>query len=108
MTVYAYVRVSTIQQANDGDSLVAQVKQVLDYASSQGLDLKETDFFVEKGVSGGQEFTHVQKVLGFLLVSTLVISLFFQSWIVALGVQGTLLTSFTRLRKRAFQFTHST
>ena len=56
MTVYAYARVSTIQQANDGDSLDAQVKQVLGYASSRGLVLNETDVFVEKGVSGGQEF----------------------------------------------------
>ena len=56
MTVYAYARVSTIQQANDGDSLEAQVKQVLGYASSRGLELHETDVFVEKGVSGGQEF----------------------------------------------------
>ena len=51
MTVYAYARVSTIQQANDGDSLDAQVKQVLGYASSRGLVLNETDVFVEKGVS---------------------------------------------------------
>ena len=56
MTVYAYARVSTIQQANDGDSLDAQVKQVLGYASSRGLELLEKDVFVEKGVSGGQEF----------------------------------------------------
>lgn len=56
MTVYAYARVSTIQQANDGDSLDAQVKQVLGYASSRGMELLEKDVFVEKGVSGGQEF----------------------------------------------------
>ena len=56
MTVYAYARVSTVQQANDGDSLDAQVKQVLGYASSRGLELLEKDVFVEKGVSGGQEF----------------------------------------------------
>lgn len=56
MTVYAYARVSTLQQANDGDSLEAQVKQVLGYASSRGLELHEDGVFVEKGVSGGQEF----------------------------------------------------
>lgn len=56
MTVYAYARVSTIQQANDGDSLDAQVKQVLGYASSRGLELLEDAVFVERGVSGGQEF----------------------------------------------------
>lgn len=56
MTVYAYARVSTLQQANDGDSLEAQFKQVLGYASSRGLELHEDAVFVEKGVSGGQEF----------------------------------------------------
>jgi putative DNA-invertase from lambdoid prophage Rac len=56
MTVYAYARVSTVQQANDGDSLDAQVKQVLGYASSRGMELLEKDVFVERGVSGGQEF----------------------------------------------------
>jgi DNA invertase Pin-like site-specific DNA recombinase len=56
MTVYAYARVSTLQQANDGDSLDAQVKQVLGYASSRGLELVEDSVFVERGVSGGQEF----------------------------------------------------
>lgn len=56
MTVYAYARVSTLQQANDGDSLDAQVKQVLGYASSRGLELQDDAVFVEKGVSGGQEF----------------------------------------------------
>lgn len=56
MTVFAYARVSTVQQANDGDSLDAQVKQVLGYASSRGLELLEKDVFVERGVSGGQEF----------------------------------------------------
>jgi DNA invertase Pin-like site-specific DNA recombinase len=51
MTVYAYARVSTLQQANDGDSLEAQVKQVHGYASSRGLELHEDGVFVEKGVS---------------------------------------------------------
>lgn len=56
MTVYAYARVSTLQQASDGDSLEAQVKQVLGYASSRGLVLDQEAVFVEKGVSGGLEF----------------------------------------------------
>ena len=56
MTVYAYTRVSTLTQAQDGDSLEAQVRQVLAYASSRGLELSESDVFVERGVSGGQEF----------------------------------------------------
>ena len=56
MTVYAYTRVSTLNQAQDGDSLEAQVRQVLAYASSRALELSESDVFVERGVSGGQEF----------------------------------------------------
>ncbi len=56
MTVYAYTRVSTLTQAEDGDSLETQVRQVLAYASSRALELSEADVFVERGVSGGQEF----------------------------------------------------
>ncbi len=56
MTVYAYTRVSTLTQAQDGDSLEAQVRQVLAYAASRALELTENDVFVERGVSGGQEF----------------------------------------------------
>lgn len=57
MAIYGYVRVSTIQQANEGDSLEAQIKQVTSYASSRGLDLNEGSVFVERGVSGGLEFS---------------------------------------------------
>lgn len=56
MTVYAYARVSTVTQAAEGDSLETQVRQVLAYAASRALDLNEDAVFVEKGVSGGQEF----------------------------------------------------
>jgi len=56
MTVYAYTRVSTVSQAEEGDSLEAQVRQVMGYASSRGLDLRTEHVFVEKGVSGGLEF----------------------------------------------------
>jgi DNA invertase Pin-like site-specific DNA recombinase len=56
MTVYAYTRVSTVSQAEEGDSLETQVRQVLAYAASRALDLCETNVFVERGVSGGQEF----------------------------------------------------
>jgi putative DNA-invertase from lambdoid prophage Rac len=56
MAVYGYVRVSTIQQANEGDSLEAQIKQVTSYALSRGLNLDESCVFVERGVSGGLEF----------------------------------------------------
>lgn len=56
MAIFGYVRVSTVQQANDGDSLEAQIKQVTSYAFSRGLDLDESSVFVERGVSGGLEF----------------------------------------------------
>lgn len=56
MTVFGYVRVSTVQQATDGDSLESQTKQVLSYSISRGLELNENDVFVERGVSGGLEF----------------------------------------------------
>ena len=56
MAVYGYVRVSTIHQANEGDSLEAQIKQVTSYALSRGLSLEESSVFVERGVSGGLEF----------------------------------------------------
>ena len=56
MAVFGYVRVSTVQQANEGDSLEAQIKQVTSYASSRGLELDENSVFVERGVSGGLEF----------------------------------------------------
>ncbi len=56
MTVFGYVRVSTVQQVKEGDSLESQVKQVLSYSLSRGLELNENDVFVEKGISGGSEF----------------------------------------------------
>ncbi len=56
MTVFGYVRVSTVQQATEGDSLDSQTRQVLSYSISRGLELNESDVFVERGVSGGLEF----------------------------------------------------
>lgn len=56
MSVFAYVRVSTVQQADEGNSLDAQTNQVLSYAASRGLKLTLDGVFVEKGVSGGMEF----------------------------------------------------
>jgi DNA invertase Pin-like site-specific DNA recombinase len=56
MTVFGYVRVSTLQQATEGESLETQKKQVLGYAESRGLKLECGDVFIEKGVSGGAEF----------------------------------------------------
>lgn len=56
MTVFGYVRVSTLQQATEGESLETQKRQVLGYAESRGLKLNCEDIFIEKGVSGGAEF----------------------------------------------------
>jgi len=56
MTVFGYVRVSTLQQATEGESLETQKKQVLGYAESRGLKLEPLNVFVERGVSGGAEF----------------------------------------------------
>ena len=56
MAVYGYVRVSTLQQANEGESLETQKKQVISYAESRGLTLVCEDVFIEKGISGGVEF----------------------------------------------------
>jgi DNA invertase Pin-like site-specific DNA recombinase len=56
MTVYGYLRVSTLTQAKEGESLEAQRLQVVSYAMSKGLELPQEQIFVEAGVSGGSEF----------------------------------------------------
>ncbi len=56
MTVYGYLRVSTLTQAKEGESLEAQRLQVTSYAMSKGLQLPPDQVFVEAGVSGGSEF----------------------------------------------------
>lgn len=56
MTVYGYLRVSTLTQAKEGESLEAQRLQVTSYAMSKGLQLPPDQIFVEAGVSGGSEF----------------------------------------------------
>jgi putative DNA-invertase from lambdoid prophage Rac len=56
MPIFAYVRVSTLNQAREGESLEAQRRQVISYAESKGLDLPIENVFVEAGVSGGSDF----------------------------------------------------
>jgi len=56
MTTYGYVRVSTLVQAKEGDSLEAQKRQIISYASSKGYFLEGHNIFIEKGVSGGVGF----------------------------------------------------
>ena len=56
MNVYGYVRVSTVTQAREGESLEAQRRQVTSYAAAKGYELPERCVFVEAGVSGSTEF----------------------------------------------------
>ncbi|MCF8156233.1 MAG: recombinase family protein [Rhodoferax sp.] len=56
MAVFGYVRVSTVTQAREGESLEAQRRQVISYAESHGLQLDSANVFVEAGVSGSIEF----------------------------------------------------
>ena len=50
MAVYGYLRVSTLHQASEGESLDVQRRQVEGWALMQGLEL--ADVFTERGVSG--------------------------------------------------------
>lgn len=50
MAVYGYVRVSTGRQADEGESLPAQQRQIEGYAMMIGLKLDKV--YVERGVSG--------------------------------------------------------
>jgi putative DNA-invertase from lambdoid prophage Rac len=50
MAVYGYCRVSTVKQANEGESLDVQRRQIEGYALMHGLTIAEV--MVEEGVSG--------------------------------------------------------
>ena len=50
MTVYGYTRVSTERQADEGESLDVQRRQIGGYAMMKGLEIGRV--FVERGVSG--------------------------------------------------------
>jgi len=52
MAVYGYARVSTQRQAEEGESLGVQRRQIEGYASMLGLDTPH--LFVEEGVSGSK------------------------------------------------------
>ncbi len=56
MAIFGYVRVSTVTQAREGESLEAQRRQVTSYAASKGLELPPENVFIEAGVSGSIEF----------------------------------------------------
>jgi putative DNA-invertase from lambdoid prophage Rac len=52
MATFGYCRVSTARQANEGESLDVQRRQLVGYAMMHGLDLDPNDVVVEEGVSG--------------------------------------------------------
>src|SRR6202046_4677203 len=55
MAVYGYARVSTIRQAEEGESLEVQRRQIDGYTQMQGLALDRV--FVERGISGSRPLT---------------------------------------------------
>ena len=56
MGIYGYVRVSTLQQANEGESLETQLRQIQSYSVLKGFEIPPENFITEKGVSGSLEF----------------------------------------------------
>jgi putative DNA-invertase from lambdoid prophage Rac len=56
MSFYGYVRVSTLQQANEGESLETQLRQIQSYSVLKGFEIPSENFITEKGVSGSLEF----------------------------------------------------
>lgn len=56
MGIYGYVRVSTLQQANEGESLDTQLRQIQSYSVLKGFEIPADNFITEKGVSGSLEF----------------------------------------------------
>lgn len=55
MAVYGYVRVSTVQQAIDGDSLETQMRQIESYAVLKGYEIPSENYVTERGASGSLE-----------------------------------------------------
>jgi site-specific DNA recombinase len=49
----AYIRVSSQRQVDEGVSLEAQKRRILDYCKYKDIPLSEDDIIVEEGVSGG-------------------------------------------------------
>ncbi len=56
MATYGYVRVSTLQQANEGESLETQLRQIKSYSDLKGYSLSQENLITERGVSGSLEF----------------------------------------------------
>ena len=56
MPAFGYVRVSTFLQANEGDSLETQLRQIKSYSELKGYSLGTENLVIEKGISGSIEF----------------------------------------------------
>ncbi len=61
-----YVRVSTMEQADEGNSLITQEKACREYANKAGFVIPEDGVFIERGESAKTaDRTQLQKMLGF-------------------------------------------
>ena len=49
----AYIRVSSQRQVDEGVSIQAQKRRILEYIRYKKLNLANDDIFIEEGVSGG-------------------------------------------------------
>lgn len=49
----AYIRVSTVRQVEEGNSIGSQTLSVTEYAKSKGLILRSRDIIIDDGTSGG-------------------------------------------------------
>ena len=49
----AYIRVSSQRQVDEGNSLEAQKRRIIQLAQFKGLSIAPEDFLIEKGVSAG-------------------------------------------------------
>src|SRR3954463_9749448 len=75
MSVFGYCRVSLVKQAEEGESLGIQQRQIEGYALQHGLALDQV--FVERGVSGSVPLANRPqgaKLLGMLKSGDIVIS----------------------------------
>lgn len=50
----AYIRVSSQRQVDEGVSIQAQKRRILEYVRYKKLDLSPDDIIIEEGVSGGR------------------------------------------------------
>ena len=48
-----YVRVSTLRQADEGDSLASQTESIRQYARGRGIEIRSRDIIIDDGVSAG-------------------------------------------------------